>query len=72
MLAEIEKNEALANAYSKYELVRAVFGLLQIRKKEREKAHQKVEITEMVDQIIIDLSEGKISVEEVSVILSEE
>ena len=71
MLSEIGKNKELAKMYSKYELVRVVFGILEVRKKIADKAHKKVDITEMVDQIITDLAENKITLEDIKATLHE-
>ena len=62
MLSEIEKNEELSSKYSKYELVRIVFLLLKEKKRELDKAHKRVELTQLVDQIIEDLGKGTISI----------
>ncbi|MCP4482193.1 MAG: hypothetical protein GY817_05325 [bacterium] len=69
MLAAIEKNKELVAKYSKYELVRIVFGLLKIRKEKMDKAHKQIEITEVVDEIITDIANGDVSIEEIDALL---
>ena len=72
MFVEIEKNKELIEKYSKYELVNIIFMILKKVKKEQEKQNKKVILTDLLDEIILDMAHGRISNEEILKVIEEE
>jgi len=72
MFLEVDMNKDLMNKYSKYEIVNLAFLILKNEKKEKEKEGKRVILTDLVDEVINNLSLGKYSEEYINEVLSKE
>jgi len=72
MFLEVDMNKELMDKYSKYEIVNLACLILKNEKKEKEKDGKRVILTDLVDEVINNLSLGKYSEEYINKILSKE
>lgn len=72
MFLEVDMNKDLMSKYSKYEIVNLAFLILKNEKKEKEKEGKRVILTDLVEEVIDNLSLGKYSEEYINEVLSKE